>query len=81
MTRIHQKRIKDRCTLCKRRKFVALREQSIKREMCQSRDCEFIGEIAEEIEKALKLTIVPIPRKIMRILEKERPRIPIIKRR
>ena len=81
MTRIHQKRSNERCTLCKRQKRAAIDEQVAKGEICASRDCEFGTEITVAIEKKFRLNILPVQKRALRISEKHKSTISIVKRR
>ena len=81
MTRIHQKRASGRCTVCKRRRGVAIAEQAAKGEPCPLDGCEFAAEIAADIENRIRIRIVPQQKKRIHITEKQRPQIDIIKRK
>ena len=81
MTGIHQKTERGRCTLCKRRKGVAIAEQAAKGEPCSSNSCEFAAEIAEAIEKRNRLRIVAKEKKMVQITEKQSRKINFLKRK
>ena len=81
MTGIHQKTERGRCTLCKRRRGVAIAEQAAKREPCAANSCEFAAEIAEAIEKRNRLKIVAKDKKLVQITEKQRRKIDLVKRK
>lgn len=81
MTRIHQKTARGRCTVCKRRRIVAIAEQAAKGEPCPLNACELAAEIAGEIENRNRLRIVPKEMKRIQITEKKRPKINFVKRK
>jgi hypothetical protein len=79
LTGIHQKTERGRCTLCKRRRGVAIAEQVAQGEPCPSNSCEFVGEIAEAIEKRNRLKIVAKEKKLVQIIEKQSRKINLVK--
>jgi hypothetical protein len=79
LTGIHQKRERGRCTLCKRKKGVAIAEQVAKGKPCPSNSCEFAAEIAEAIENRNRLKIVPKEKKLVQITEKQSRKINLVK--
>src|SRR2546430_13841717 len=81
LTRIHQKTARGRCTVCKRRRGVAIAEQAAIGEPCPLDGCEFTAEITAEIENRNLLRIVQKKKKRIHITEKQRPQINIIKRK
>jgi uncharacterized Fe-S cluster-containing protein len=81
LTRIQQKTARSRCTACKRSRRIAVAEQAVKREPCPLSGCEFVAEIAEEIENRRRLKIVPKEKKRVHITEKQSTKINFIKRK
>lgn len=83
MTRIHRKTARGRCTVCKRRRGVAIAEQAAKGEPCPLNGCEFAAEIAAAIENRnrLRLSIVPKEKKKVHIAEKQSSKINFVKRK
>ena len=79
MTGIHQKTERGRCTLCKRKKVVAIAEQVAKGKPCHSNRCEFAAEISEAIENRNRLRIVPKKKKLVQITEKQSRKINLVK--
>jgi len=81
LTRIHQKTATGRCTVCKRKKGVAIAEQAAKGEPCPTKTCEFAAEIAAGIENRNRLRIVPKEMKKIQISENQSPKINFVKRK
>lgn len=81
MTRIYKKTARGRCTVCKRRRGVAIAEQAANDEPCPPNGCEFAAEIAAEIENGSQIRIVPKEKKRIDITEKPSPEINVIKRK
>jgi hypothetical protein len=81
LTRIQQKTARGRCTVCKRRRGVAVAEQAAKGEPCPLVGCEFAAEIAAEIENRSRISIVPKEKKRIDITEKPSPKIEVVKRK
>jgi hypothetical protein len=81
LTRIHEKTPRAKCTVCKRRRGVAIAEQAAKGEPCPLGGCEFAAEIAAEIENRNRIRIVPKEKKRVYITEKPSPKINVVKRK
>jgi hypothetical protein len=81
LTRIHQKTARGRCTVCKRRRSVAIAEQAAKGEPCPPHECEFAAEIRAEIENRSRIRIIPKEMKRIQITERQSPKIDVVKRK
>jgi hypothetical protein len=81
LTRIHQKTATGRCTVCKRKKRVAIAEQAAKGEPCPTKTCEFAAEIAAEIENRNRLRLIPKEIKRIQITENQSSKINFVKRK
>jgi hypothetical protein len=81
LTRIHQKTGRGRCTVCKRRRGVAIAEQVAKGEPCPLDECEFAAEVAAETENRNRIRITQKEMKKIQITEKQSPKINFVKRK
>ena len=78
---ITQKKIKSRCTTCKRNRRAAITEQTAKNVQCDVVVCDFAGEIKEAIEAKYRLNITPKEKMNLNVTEKERTEIKIVRKK
>lgn len=81
MSRITPKRAKTRCTTCKRNSRTAISEQVSKSVHCDVGACDFTEEIKEAIETKYKLNITAKEKKPLIVIEKEKPKIQIVRKK
>lgn len=81
MSKITSKKAQTRCTLCKRNSRTAIREQSAKNVQCDVVACDFVEDIKEALEAKYRLNITPKEKKNLIVMEKEKPKIQIVRKK
>jgi hypothetical protein len=81
LSRITSKKAPTRCTTCKRSSRIAITEQSAKNVQCDVSACDFHSEIKEAIEAKYRLSITPKEKKNLNVIEKEKTKIQIVRKK